>query len=81
MFTMSRKSNLAHNLKIMKKTFPHEYNFFPRTWLLPSESGNFIEYYRVILFLLYFITKSHIKIKILLTSSNLKQVVKVKEYS
>ncbi len=47
MYTMSRKSNLANNLKNMKIKFPKEYNFFPKTWLLPSESGRLTEYYRV----------------------------------
>ena len=37
MVAISRKNQLARNLTRMKKAFPKEYNFFPQTWLLPSE--------------------------------------------
>ena len=36
MFTLSRKNYLARNLIKMEKKFPAEYNFFPKTWVLPS---------------------------------------------
>lgn len=37
MFNIARKNYLARNLKKMKKQFPNEYKFFPKTWLLPYE--------------------------------------------
>lgn len=37
MFTLSRKNYLARNLGKMSKVFPDDYNFFPQTWILPSE--------------------------------------------
>jgi tubulin polyglutamylase TTLL6/13 len=46
MFSLSRKNNLARNLVKMEKKFPNEYNFFPKTWVLPSqlnELRNFME--------------------------------------
>ena len=43
MFVLSRKSNLARNLTKMKKAFPEYYNFFPKTWLLPAESGKIMK--------------------------------------
>lgn len=39
MFQIARKNYLARNLKKMKKQFPKEYKFFPKTWLLPSEAN------------------------------------------
>lgn len=37
MYTLSRKNYLARNLIKMEKKFPNDYNFFPKTWVLPSE--------------------------------------------
>ena len=37
MFQITRKTFLAKNLKRLQKMFPLEYNFFPKTWVLPSE--------------------------------------------
>eukprot|EP00347_Sterkiella_histriomuscorum_P018900 403343740 len=37
MFNIARKNYLARNLKKMKKQFPADYKFFPKTWLLPYE--------------------------------------------
>lgn len=37
MFQIARKNYLARNLKKMKKQFPKDYKFFPKTWLLPYE--------------------------------------------
>lgn len=41
MFQLSRKNHLARNLIKMKKEFGVAYNFFPKTFLLPSELGEF----------------------------------------
>lgn len=35
---LTKKNFLARNLMRMYKAFPEEYNFFPKTWVLPSES-------------------------------------------
>jgi tubulin polyglutamylase TTLL6/13 len=35
MYCLARKNLLAKNLMNMKKLVPAEYNFFPKTWLLP----------------------------------------------
>jgi tubulin polyglutamylase TTLL6/13 len=32
---------MARNLMQMQKHFPTEYNFFPKTWVLPGESTDF----------------------------------------
>jgi len=37
MQNIARKNTLAINLKKFLKSFPDEYNFFPQTWLYPSE--------------------------------------------
>jgi tubulin polyglutamylase TTLL6/13 len=34
---ISRKNHLARNLMRMYKYYPDEYNFFPKTWVLPNE--------------------------------------------
>jgi tubulin polyglutamylase TTLL6/13 len=41
MYVVTRKNHLARNLMRMKKAFPEEYNFFPQTWLLPQDAGEF----------------------------------------
>lgn len=41
MFQLSRKNHLARNLIKMAKEFTKEYKFFPRTYLLPAEYGEF----------------------------------------
>lgn len=37
MYELARKSNLARNLNRLRKLFPQEYDFYPKTWLLPTE--------------------------------------------
>lgn len=37
MYNLHRKSNLAKNLKKMRKSFPRYYDFFPKTFVMPSE--------------------------------------------
>ena len=34
---ITKKKNLANNLKRLKKMYPLEYDFFPRTWVVPNE--------------------------------------------
>lgn len=37
MHELSRKNYLAKNLNKMKKLFPADYDFFPKTWIYPAE--------------------------------------------
>lgn len=37
MYNISRKNTLGIHLKRFKKEFPDYYNFFPHTWLYPSD--------------------------------------------
>jgi len=37
---LARKNNLAKHLMRMAKTFKDEYNFFPKTWCLPSDGND-----------------------------------------
>jgi tubulin polyglutamylase TTLL6/13 len=41
MFQLARKNHLARNLTKMLKEFSEEYKFFPKTFLLPQEYGDF----------------------------------------
>ncbi|CAD8066237.1 unnamed protein product [Paramecium sonneborni] len=41
MFSLARKNHLGRNLMKMRKQFPFDYKFFPQTWLLPAEYGDF----------------------------------------
>ena len=41
MSCLAHKNNLSRNLKRMQKLFPNEYNYFPQTWILPSDSNDF----------------------------------------
>lgn len=36
-YVIARKNYLARNLMRMAKAFPTDYNFFPKTWVLPFE--------------------------------------------
>ena len=37
MYVLSQKNYLAKNLMKMMKFFPEDYNFFPLTWVLPTD--------------------------------------------
>lgn len=37
MFNVYRKNYLANNMERMRKAYPQEYSFFPRTYVLPNE--------------------------------------------
>ncbi|GAB9466705.1 hypothetical protein Gpo141_00004072 [Globisporangium polare] len=41
MSNLARKSKLARNFERMKKLFPDEYDFCPRTWILPFDFHDF----------------------------------------
>jgi tubulin polyglutamylase TTLL6/13 len=41
MFALARKNHLAKYLGKMRKQFPKDYNFFPKTWMLPGELPDF----------------------------------------
>lgn len=41
MQALARKNNLARNLTRMQKAFKDDYNFFPKTWVLPSDTNDF----------------------------------------
>ena len=41
---ISRKDSLARNLAKMQPYFPSEFNFFPKSWILPAEYGKFFEF-------------------------------------
>ena len=42
MYALARKNYLAKNLNRIRKVYPKEYNFFPRTWLIPAEYSDLI---------------------------------------
>ena len=41
MYNLARKNLLAKNLINMKKILPEEFNYFPKTWLLPGDTKDF----------------------------------------
>lgn len=41
MYSLAHKNHLSRNLKKMQKYFPKEYDYFPRTWILPYEATDF----------------------------------------
>lgn len=41
MNNIARKNRLAQNLEKMRRAFPKAYGFYPRTWVLPLELGDF----------------------------------------
>lgn len=41
MSNVARKGRLAQNLDRLRRSFPHEFSFYPRTWVLPAEWGGF----------------------------------------
>ena len=41
MFALARKNLLAKNLMALKKVCPSDFNFFPKTWLLPQDAKDF----------------------------------------
>jgi tubulin polyglutamylase TTLL6/13 len=45
MYNICRKNTLGIHLKRFLKEFPKEYNFFPNTWLYPTDFFEINEYY------------------------------------
>ena len=43
MYALARKNLLAKNLISMQKYFPQDFNFFPKTWLIPQDIKSFKE--------------------------------------
>lgn len=41
MACLGHKNNLARNLKRMGKFFEKEFDFSPKTWVLPQDSNDF----------------------------------------
>lgn len=39
---MARKVNLSRAMRTMQELFPEEYNFYPRSWILPEEFAIFL---------------------------------------
>jgi len=44
MYNIARKNTLGIHLKRFLKEYPKAYNFFPPTWLYPSDFGDLTEY-------------------------------------
>ena len=44
MFNITRKGMLAKNLMRMKKVHTADYNFFPKTWILPKDMNKLRTY-------------------------------------
>ncbi|XP_022129842.2 tubulin polyglutamylase TTLL13-like isoform X1 [Pieris rapae] len=44
MLEICRKDLLARNLNRMQKIYPKEYSFFPKTWCLPADFGEALNY-------------------------------------
>jgi tubulin polyglutamylase TTLL6/13 len=42
-YVLARKNLLAKNLNMMQDAMPDEFDFFPKTWILPADSKNFKE--------------------------------------
>lgn len=41
MVEMLRKINLSRAVRTMQELFPEEYDFYPRSWILPEEYQQF----------------------------------------
>lgn len=49
---MVRKINLSRAVRTMHELFPEEYNFYPRSWILPEEFQLFAAEVPVVILLL-----------------------------
>lgn len=41
MYCLAHKNHLSRNIRRMYKYFPDEYDYAPRTWILPFEANDF----------------------------------------
>lgn len=46
MYQLANKNNLGRNLMKMYKLHPEEYNFFPKTWVLPNDFPEYLRHYK-----------------------------------
>lgn len=44
MYLLCRKSHLGRTLSGLRRRIPHEFNFYPRTWMMRCEQGHFRDY-------------------------------------
>lgn len=42
MIEMLRKINMSRAVRTMQELFPEEYDFYPRSWILPEEYQQFV---------------------------------------
>ena len=42
-YVLARKNLLARNLANMQSVLPNDFDFFPKTWILPADSKSFKE--------------------------------------
>jgi tubulin polyglutamylase TTLL6/13 len=42
-YELAKKNLLAKNLGKLQKVLPNDYDFFPKTWILPTDSKLFKE--------------------------------------
>lgn len=46
MFNLARKNHLAMNLNKLRKQFPDNYQFFPKTWILPADRADLLAQFK-----------------------------------
>ena len=46
MVELGRKDKLARNLNSMRKMLPGEYNFVPKTWVIPMDLASLRRFYK-----------------------------------
>lgn len=46
MYQLAKKTNMGRNLMKMLKLHPDEYKFFPKTWIMPNDFGEFWKHYK-----------------------------------
>lgn len=47
MFHIYRKNYLAKNIEKMRRAFPEEFDFYPKTWLLPTDHAEVLAHLRI----------------------------------
>ena len=53
MFYLSKKGKLGNKLMSLRKVFPKNYNFFPKTWILRTDKNEFKKELLVKFYLFY----------------------------